>query len=602
MTADTCLECQGTGTATCPVCRGKGKVGGFFGLGARRCGVCEGAGTEPCPTCMGKGSVAPSTSTSSRSAALLDRLEREAPAPQSEKDSSSRRSSTSGELDTLRRWIGSGKPTNLTCLTDKTKRAVVERFFQERASADGAPALTHYLLEATGSARFPLLVATTGEISAQHQPYDAAGIREHVVPGGGWDQLWGAGVEGRANFAMPRCTLETTVHFDEVAARIEAGDYRVARVISPSADDGATKGATQEDEKPPARDPVAPTREEAKRYHSYLQGDHRRLSRDECQRVEELTRQVAGSGDPATADLLVLGAGFRGYGCADSIATGCLEQLGTSALPAIDAKLDELHARGVAKLGDADFDYLRRLFMTRKAIAGEEESQERLQALQRAMAERLICKLRPKGDSWRFRDIEHLAELGGPEIREVLQAIVADPGDPDRTQAMVGLCLMGAGEPFAKEFMDTLEGNSAKGIYNTKILQGIRLLIEQGVGLEQLGGLRAQLESCLREEDGPSPNTQDEMIKTLATIGRFWQPELKEELDGFLRTLTGRRIAVTAARVLMGTASMEPGSRVTLDDGSQGIIVGKDDDGSRWVIETDDGEQRRLWSFSFDPE
>jgi hypothetical protein len=136
-------------------------------------------------------------------------------------------------LEPLLKWLEVGKPANITCLTDASKRELVERFYQERASARGAPPLKHYVLAARKKATFTLLVVSTGEKAAHHASYDAEGMLERVVPGGGWAELWGEGAQDRANFPMPGCTLETTAYFDEVAAKIVAGGYRVVRVIGP---------------------------------------------------------------------------------------------------------------------------------------------------------------------------------------------------------------------------------------------------------------------------------------------------------------------------------------------------------------------------------
>lgn len=55
MSEEKCLFCGGTGSDTCSACDGKGKVGGFLGLGAKPCPVCEGEGISSCNHCNGTG-------------------------------------------------------------------------------------------------------------------------------------------------------------------------------------------------------------------------------------------------------------------------------------------------------------------------------------------------------------------------------------------------------------------------------------------------------------------------------------------------------------------------------------------------------------------
>ena len=62
MTEDMCLFCGGQGKGTCSACDGKGKVGGFLGLGAKSCPVCEGSGQSACAHCQGTGGVDASSS------------------------------------------------------------------------------------------------------------------------------------------------------------------------------------------------------------------------------------------------------------------------------------------------------------------------------------------------------------------------------------------------------------------------------------------------------------------------------------------------------------------------------------------------------------
>jgi hypothetical protein len=50
-----CLACSGTGKSSCNVCKGKGRVGGFLGIGGRPCGICEGNGMTTCRDCGGSG-------------------------------------------------------------------------------------------------------------------------------------------------------------------------------------------------------------------------------------------------------------------------------------------------------------------------------------------------------------------------------------------------------------------------------------------------------------------------------------------------------------------------------------------------------------------
>ena len=50
-----CLACSGTGKSSCNVCNGKGRVGGFLGIGGRPCGICEGSGMTFCRDCRGSG-------------------------------------------------------------------------------------------------------------------------------------------------------------------------------------------------------------------------------------------------------------------------------------------------------------------------------------------------------------------------------------------------------------------------------------------------------------------------------------------------------------------------------------------------------------------
>ena len=57
MSEDKCLHCGGTGTDTCTACDGKGKVGGFLGLGGKPCPVCESEGVSTCNHCAGTGEI-----------------------------------------------------------------------------------------------------------------------------------------------------------------------------------------------------------------------------------------------------------------------------------------------------------------------------------------------------------------------------------------------------------------------------------------------------------------------------------------------------------------------------------------------------------------
>ena len=50
-----CLSCSGTGKASCNVCKGKGRVGGFLGIGCRTCESCAGTGRRTCHDCGGTG-------------------------------------------------------------------------------------------------------------------------------------------------------------------------------------------------------------------------------------------------------------------------------------------------------------------------------------------------------------------------------------------------------------------------------------------------------------------------------------------------------------------------------------------------------------------
>ena len=55
MNEEKCFFCGGTGRDLCSACDGKGKVGGFLGLGAKTCPVCEGTRAENCTSCNGTG-------------------------------------------------------------------------------------------------------------------------------------------------------------------------------------------------------------------------------------------------------------------------------------------------------------------------------------------------------------------------------------------------------------------------------------------------------------------------------------------------------------------------------------------------------------------
>jgi hypothetical protein len=50
-----CPTCYSSGTKTCSACRGKGKVGGFLGIGGSPCKDCDAEGIVFCPQCQGLG-------------------------------------------------------------------------------------------------------------------------------------------------------------------------------------------------------------------------------------------------------------------------------------------------------------------------------------------------------------------------------------------------------------------------------------------------------------------------------------------------------------------------------------------------------------------
>ena len=75
-----CLLCNSTGKVECEACRGKGKVGGFLGLGARLCALCEGNGSTTCADCNGSGHIQPTGSVPT-SWADIQKITRSFPKP-----------------------------------------------------------------------------------------------------------------------------------------------------------------------------------------------------------------------------------------------------------------------------------------------------------------------------------------------------------------------------------------------------------------------------------------------------------------------------------------------------------------------------------------
>ena len=144
------------------------------------------------------------------------------------------------EDDSYTQWaillhhIESGNPTAFNCIADSSKLAVLIRYFKARAAALTAPKLTYYVMQDfSNSEKFPILIATTGTRSEFDTPFDSEKVREKVVHGEGWEALWGSGSEGRQNFPMPGCHLETTAYFDEVVRSVRDHLYVVTHVIPP---------------------------------------------------------------------------------------------------------------------------------------------------------------------------------------------------------------------------------------------------------------------------------------------------------------------------------------------------------------------------------
>lgn len=52
MESEPCVVCGGTGTRTCEACAGKGRIGGFLGIGASFCDECAGEGKVLCRDCV----------------------------------------------------------------------------------------------------------------------------------------------------------------------------------------------------------------------------------------------------------------------------------------------------------------------------------------------------------------------------------------------------------------------------------------------------------------------------------------------------------------------------------------------------------------------
>ncbi len=54
-----CKSCDGRGAATCPRCKGKGRVsdGGVIFVDFKECHHCHGHGKKKCGVCNGRGSV-----------------------------------------------------------------------------------------------------------------------------------------------------------------------------------------------------------------------------------------------------------------------------------------------------------------------------------------------------------------------------------------------------------------------------------------------------------------------------------------------------------------------------------------------------------------
>ena len=55
MTNSMCPVCNGTGQDECTRCAGKGRTGGFIGIGSKVCPVCEGSGNVECGSCDAAG-------------------------------------------------------------------------------------------------------------------------------------------------------------------------------------------------------------------------------------------------------------------------------------------------------------------------------------------------------------------------------------------------------------------------------------------------------------------------------------------------------------------------------------------------------------------
>ena len=51
MNEKACSYCDEKGVVDCITCGGKGKIGGFLGIGGKACPSCHKTGMEPCPEC-----------------------------------------------------------------------------------------------------------------------------------------------------------------------------------------------------------------------------------------------------------------------------------------------------------------------------------------------------------------------------------------------------------------------------------------------------------------------------------------------------------------------------------------------------------------------
>lgn len=140
------------------------------------------------------------------------------------------------DWDELVAYLRSGKPADITKVTDVAVTANVTRYYETKAADPDCPKLTYYLLTAKDPGATPFLVVTAGTREEMERAwnFDYKPQLQKALPGMTWTDLYRNSASDVSNHSKPGCHLASTDPFDRLAAAIADRKYQLRRVLRPT--------------------------------------------------------------------------------------------------------------------------------------------------------------------------------------------------------------------------------------------------------------------------------------------------------------------------------------------------------------------------------